>query len=273
MDKIAVLGPAGTFSDAAAEVYIKEKGERKKDFFDAIDDVFYSIGDTHSLGIVPIENTLAGFVQRTLDLLLERDVYIIGQLSIPVQFSLVYNVEKLQDIKKLYVQFKSKEQCRNIIKKMNNAGIVITESNMESLNKFKQGEKGAAAIIPRYIFDTLKCEFGIRNVTDSENNRTRFIVLSSDKNNIKLNSDKDINVSIYVTNAENEPGVLYDLLKEFAINNINLVSIISRPTKKELGRYNFFIEISGKVEDKKKILNTLKLIRKNHVIKILGFYQ
>lgn len=273
MDKIAVLGPAGTFSDAAAEVYIKEKGKRKKDFFDTIDDVFYSIGDTHSLGIVPIENTLAGFVQRTLDLLLERDVYIIGQLSIPVQFSLVYNVEKFQDIKKLYVQFKSKEQCRNIIKKMTNAGIVITESNMESLNKFKKGEKGAAAIIPRYIFDSSEHEFGIRNVTDSENNRTRFILLSSNKNDIKLNSDKDINVSIYVTNAENEPGVLYDLLKEFAINNINLVSIISRPTKKELGKYNFFIEISGKVEDKDKILNTLKLIRKNHVIKILGFYQ
>ena len=196
MDKIAVLGPAGTFSDAAAEVYIKEKGERKKDFFDTIDDVFYSIGDTHSLGIVPIENTLAGFVQRTLDLLLERSDF----------------KEKLQDIKKLYVQFKSKEQCRNIIKKMTNAGIVITESNMESLNKFKEGEKGTAAIIPRYIFDSSKYEFGIKNVTDSENNRTRFILLSSDKNDIKLDLDKDINVSIYVTNAENEPGVLYDLL-------------------------------------------------------------
>ena len=273
MDKIAVLGPSGTFSDAAAEVYIKEKGYRKKDFFDTIDDVFYSIGSTHNLGIVPIENTLAGFVQRTLDLLLDRDVYIVGQLSIPVQFSLITNVEKLEDIKKLYVQFKSKEQCMKIIKKMTNAGIIITESNIESLNKFNEGEKGAAAIIPKYIYDSSKHKFGIRNVTDSENNRTRFVILSSDKKDIKLNSDKDINVSIYVTNAENEPGVLYDLLKEFAINNINLVSIMSRPTKEALGKYNFFIEISGKVEDKEKILNTLKLIRKKHVIKILGFYQ
>ena len=273
MDNIAVLGPAGTFSDAAAEVYIKEKGERKKDFFDTIDDVFYSVGDTHKLGIVPIENTLAGFVQRTLDLLLEKEVYIIGQLSIPVQFSLVSNVEKLQDIEKLYVQFKSKEQCRNIIKEMSNAGIIITESNMESLEKFKKGEERAAAIIPSYIFDCSEHKFGIRNVTDSENNRTRFVILSSNKNDIKFDSDKDINVSIYVTNAENEPGVLYDLLKEFAVNNINLVSIISRPTKEELGKYNFFIEISGKVQDKEKILGTLKLIRKNHVIKILGLYQ
>ena len=48
---------------------------------------------------------------------------------------------------------------------------------------------------------------------------------------------------------------------------------MSRPTKEALGKYNFFIEISGKVEDKEKILNTLKLIRKKHVIKILGFYQ
>ena len=64
---------------------------------------------------------------------------------------------------------------------MTNAGIVITESNMESLNKFKEGEKGAAAIIPRYLFDSSKYEFGIKNVTDSENNRTRFILLSSNK--------------------------------------------------------------------------------------------
>ncbi|EDS76158.1 prephenate dehydrotase [Clostridium botulinum C str. Eklund] len=274
MKNLAVLGPKGTFSDEAATRYIsKNNSHINKVYYDTIDDVVYAIESKCDICIVPVENTLAGYVQKTLDLLLETSITIIDEIFIPVQFSLISNVKEISEIKNTFVQFKTREQCTSIIKELKYSHIITTESNMESYDRYVNGEIGDSAIIPKHIFSSNEHNFGLHNVTDSLNNITRFLILTKSKNcKTAIASKENIKVSLYVLNASHKPGVLFSILQVFSENNVNLISIMSKPTKKALGSYNFFIELAGKIKEKENILTTLSTLKLKYEIKILGIY-
>ncbi len=301
--KIAVLGPEGTFSDKAYLEYnklIKAGGEEgyAPVYCQTIDDVFKAVCSDDSIdadeecefGIVPIENTLDGYVQRTLDLLLEKNVRIIDENIVPVQFSVIGNVSSVEDIKKLYVQFKANGQCRQFINSLSGVTISATDSNMESYYKLA-GEEGAAAIVPKHIADEEKDRFVIENVTDADKNHTRFVIfkkgsikeneISMDKLTLEMNGGDDSHTSqgekvrmpVYIMPDADRPGILFEILKSFYENQINLISIMSRPTKHKMGTYNFYIEIDGKYNQLSVIIDTLKDVSRYNKIKILGIYN
>lgn len=303
--RIAVLGPEGTFSDKAFAEYNKrymehhgktdsmagEKAGLEAVYCATIDDVFAQVcaqadesAESCELGIVPIENTLDGYVMRTLDLLLERNVHIIDEEQVPVQFSLVANADKTEDIDTLYVQFKANGQCRQFINSMRNVKIVTTESNMESYYNIGK-TYGAAAIVPQHIAETEK-RFVIKNVTDAGSNFTRFVIFGKDciKEDIlackqpeelvySMEKTEKVRIPVYIMPAVDRPGILYAILRSFYENRINLISIMSRPTKQEMGTYNFYIEIDGLRKRLDVILDTLNQIRVYNDIKILGIYD
>lgn len=300
--KIAVLGPEGTFSDRAYIQY-KEYYESMiapgqvltPVYYPTIDEVFEHVcSETESedlcgLGIVPIENTLDGYVLRTLDLLQDKDTWILDENMVEVQFSLVGNVSRIEDIKRLYVQFKANGQCRRLINSLNNVHIVTTESNMDSY--YKIGDKaGDAAIVPLHIAKADKKRFVSHYVTDAEVNFTRFVVFQRghiskmtvaqakekfcrETGRISDSKDLKIRIPVYIMPKMDRPGILYEILKEFYEKNVNLISIMSRPTKQEMGTYNFYIEIDGLYERIDVILETLDNIARNNDIKILGIYS
>ncbi len=287
--KIAILGPEGTFSDKAYLEYEKKIGENLQgQYYPTIDDVFEAVCSNKDmsayeeceLGIVPIENTLDGYVQRTLDLLLEKKVCIIDENMVPVQFSLVGNVENLNEINTLYVQFKANGQCRQFINSLSNAEIMSTNSNMESYYKLGN-EKGASAIVPRHIADKVSDRFVVENVTDSNYNHTRFLIFKKgnpmDNKTVNAPTNPDapvkVRVPIYVMPVGDRPGLLFELLQSFYDKKINMISIMSRPTKHELGTYNFYIEIDGNIEQLDVILDTIGHIKESNDVKILGIYK
>lgn len=273
MKKIATLGPAGTFSEIAAKKYITIMNENAEiKFYPTITKVFNAIGQECEIGIIPIENTLDGYVQLTLDLLAQTDLKIIKELVVPIQFSFVGKVLDINEVQKIYVQFKTQGQCYNFLEKLPNAKIITTESNGESFEKFKKGKLGEGAIIPKYILNRVeKNAFSMENVTDSEENETRFIVLS--KSEEKYDADSIYKTSIVVMDAEdNKPGELVKILNEFSERNINLTSIMSRPTKRALGKYYFFIDIVGNCKEEINVKSAIKKISKDNVVKILGSY-
>ncbi|WP_244834396.1 prephenate dehydratase domain-containing protein [Clostridium sp. BJN0001] len=275
MDKLAILGPKGTFSDCAAKEFLKECNlKMKKIYFSSIDDAFHSVGNECEYGIIPIENTLDGFVQRTLDLLLEMDVTILTEIKIPIKFSLMANVNKISELKKLYVQFKSSGQCRKFTDTLNGVSIITTESNMESYYKLKAGIEGDGAIVPAHICDS-EISYVDKNVTDADENYTRFIIIKANKE-FKWREYEDksnIKIPLYILPKSDKPGMLFEILKGFSDNQINLVSIMSRPTKKQMGTYNFYIEIDTSSTKFEKIKATVMELNKKYKIKILGNYQ
>ena len=289
--KIGVLGPKGTFSDKAylkfkkyVNKQLEKKGENidlEVEYFPTIDEVFFS--DSIDLGLVPIENTLDGYVQRTLDLLLEENVHIIDETFVPVQFSLVGNVSSL-------VQFKANGQCRQFINTLKGVEIVSTESNMDSY--YKIGDtKGYAAIVPQHIAEEETGRFVVENVTDMYSNYTRFVLF--DRGGVttehlkaefgkphnmdghivdKRTSDK-VRIPVYIMPKEDKPGLLFHILKCFYEKEINLISIMSRPTKQAMGTYNFYIEIDTYCDRLDVIIDALTQIGGENGIKILGVYE
>lgn len=281
--KIALLGPEGTFSDMAYMEYAKDKSLQPV-YCATIDEVFEQVCEKEECeyGIVPIENTLDGYVMRTLDLILEEDVVILDENKVKVQFSLVGNVSGEEEIKQLFVQFKANGQCRKYINSLHGVKLVTTESNMESYYKIGD-EPGNAAVVPMHVAADTEKKYVIDNITDADNNYTRFVIFKKgrvDLKNVKKGEDtrtflekQKIRIPVYIMPAVDKPGVLFEILREFYDKRINLLSIMSRPTKHEMGTYNFYIEIDGLYEVLDEIAITLNNIKKENDIKILGIYS
>jgi prephenate dehydratase len=267
MMKIAVLGPKGTFSELAFEKYFVNQ---------ICEPLFYSsiIQTVNALeiakyAIVPVENTLDGYVQQVLDLLFEKNIFIVDEIYVPVQFSLIGNINHLSDIKRLYVQFVAKGQCQKFISSIQvDVNIITTESNTESYHLIQSRIFGDAAIVPHHL-EKFHEGFHIHQVTDAIHNHTRFFVISKSEEKI---SSSTVKVSIVVVPITDRPGLLFDILGIFKTYDINLTSIMSRPTKTELGKYNFYIEMKTETAHDNKINQALNDIRKEFFIKILGIY-
>ena len=277
MEQVAVLGPEGTFCDSAYHAYCHRTsrgGEKPAAvYYGTIDETFHAVGKGCGLGIVPVENTLDGYVQRSLDLLLEQELHIEAELTVPVQFSLAANAASLAEIHTLFVQFKTSGQCRRLTDGMPGMRLVITESNMESFYRAKEGGPGTAAIIPQHMYRPEEWEFGLGNVTDSANNATRFLVLRPGVALLPERLSGSIKVPLYVMPAFDEPGVLFRILKIFNDHRINLVSLMSRPTKKDLGTYRFYLELSGDGAQWQALVQAVSEVGEQFPVKVLGAYS
>jgi Prephenate dehydratase len=272
MKKIATLGPKGTFSEVAVKKYIEFiKEDAETIFYPTITKAFNAIGEECELGIIPIENTLDGYVHLSLDLLSQTDLHIISELVIPIQFSFVGNTADINNIKKVYVQFKAQGQCCKFLEQLEDVKIITTDSNIESLQCAKEGSFEDGAVVPQHIINTEnKFPLVIETITDSKENETRFIVLK--RGNIAYDENKHYKTSIVITNTVDKPGALAAILNEFSQKNINLNSIMSRPTKEVLGKYIFFIDIDGHYLHDVNVKQALEEIRKENVVRILGSF-
>ena len=154
---------------------------------------------------------------------------------------------------------------------------------MESYYKL-ENEAGAAAIVPKHIAQNEADRFVIENVTDAKNNHTRFLIIkkgTADSERITefkaenevANVKGKVRIPVYIMPATDRPGILFEILKSFSEKQINLISIMSRPTKQEMGTYNFYIEIDGLYSQLEDILNILNDIKQFNEIKMLGIYN
>lgn len=271
--KMAVLGPAGTFSESAAKTYLKrEQLDLELAFYPTIDETAEAVGTECCCGLLPLENTLDGYVQGTLDLLLEKDFTACGEIRVPVQFALVANVSRPEEIQTIYVQFKAQGQCRHALHRFAGAELINTHSNTQSFDLVQRGIPGEAAVIPVHLLSQCTCPFQEKDITDAKANATRFLAVKPKGSPAQLEPGQTVKMPLYVMPSVDHPGVLFEILSAFTISRINLVSIMSRPTKMKMGTYNFYLELSSKTEDAEKIAMTLTLINNVHRVKSLGLY-
>lgn len=266
---IGFLGPSGSYAEEAAS---KIKGELVAfcSIMEVIDAVDQDIVD---IGVVPIENSIEGPVGVTLDLLAnDYDLKIKKEIILPISHNLLLNDESnLEDIEIIYSHAQALSQCRKFIEKIG-ANPVATSSTSAAAEIVK-GKKNAAAIGNRRAAEIYGLKIAAENIQDFENNLTRFVVINKE-DHIPTGHDK---TSVVFSLIEDRPGGLYDVLGEFAKRNINLTKIESRPSKKKLGTYIFFIDFEGHREDNEvaNILNQIKINTmktKISYIKLLGSY-
>lgn len=266
MFKISALGPKGTFSSLATEKYM-ENQVFEISYFPTLELTMNAL-QSLDFAIVPVENTLDGFIQQTLDLILEKNAFVIDEIYIPVQFSFIGRINSLSDVKRIYGQFAANGQCQKFLNQLNSYKMNITDSNMESFELLNQGIFGDASIVPNHIAKNYS-GFKIDNITDSKENYTRFFIVSKNETSKIID---DMKVFIVVIPVEDRPGLLFDILGIFKTYDINLTSIMSRPTKTKIGQYNFYIEMQSNIKNRDTIDLVLSEIKKDFSIKLLGIY-
>lgn len=271
MLQIATLGPKDTFSDLAAQLYLKDQHLHSEvNYFPSLSEAFKAIGKECDIGVLPIENLSEGYVQVVLDHLLDTNLVVVAELLLPIQFSFVCNCEKLSELTDLYVQFVAYGQCSEFINKLQNIRVHNTQSNIESLLLARKQGKGAGAIIPKHAAEAKDINsLYEKNVTNYENNQTRFLVLSNTPQARVIG--QNYKTTLVVRNDDDCPGVLGNIVNAFAEKKVNLTSIMSRPTKSQFGKYHFFIDIDGHQEDDN-IRKAFEQINSEYPLTIIGSY-
>ena len=264
--KIATLGPEGTFSHEAVLKYEKNAGMI---FTNTIRDVFEAVvRNKADLGVVPIENSIAGTVGQTLDCLMQFNLKIKAEEILPISHNLV-GFGKINDIKVLYLHPQTYEQCELFINKtMPKAELIQTSSNGKSAEIIANSkDKTKASIIPKIAVDIYNLKVLKVDVQDNRFNVTRFFVIAKDYSK-KTGCDK---TSISIKPQIDRPGLLYEILGQFAKRNINLTKIESRPSKGKLGDYIFYIDFEGH-KSEKNVADALKKLEKTGFVTMLGSY-
>ncbi|HOS41182.1 MAG TPA: prephenate dehydratase [Spirochaetota bacterium] len=264
--RVAYLGPEGTFTQIALLEVFGESVEAIPQ--KTIPDVFLEVEmDKAPFGIVPVENSTEGAVTYTLDELLDTDLKIVCEKFLRISYCLVSLCPDIRGVKKLYVHPQAAAQCKSWIRK-NLPGAEMHNVASNSLAaETASWDKNSAAISSEISARIYSLNVLDRNIEDSKNNYTRFLVLGK-KDNPPTGNDK----TSIVCAVKDKPGALYDLLRAFHEAGINMTKIESRPDKKSMWEYNFFIDFNGHTNDT--VVRAAVDIMKQETLffKILGSY-
>ena len=262
---IGLLGPEGTYSEKAA---IKLDMKARLVFFDDLEDVIGSVLTREvDCGVVPIENSLEGSIGITMDALKEYDIYIIGEVIVPIRHCLL-SKGHMEDIKVILSHSQGLAQCRKFIREHFRDVKIQTTGSTSHAAKLTSEFSGMAAIASRESAQKYGLDILADDIQDYIENYTRFAVLG---NNIPEPTGHD-KTSIIVHLGHDRPGALHDLLGEFANGNINLTKIESRPSKMGLGDYLFYIDMEGHMSDRNISVALNNIEKIVDWVKIIGSY-
>ncbi|MDH5716862.1 MAG: prephenate dehydratase [Spirochaetia bacterium] len=266
--KIAYLGPAGTFTHHAA---IKKFGNSLELVpIDDVEEIFSAVESKKvQYGILPIENSIEGIVNSTLDSFIDYDLQIYAEINLLIRQNLISYAKELSEIETIFTHKQAYGQCRKwISKNLPSVKFIETTSTskaVEFITKNKNSKEAAiSSLTAAKIFNVPVLR---ENIEDNKKNLTRFVIIG---NQAALPSGND-RTSIMFT-LPHEAGSLYRALEPIFSAGINLTCIESRPMNKELWNYIFYLDMIGHTEDKK-IKDALDKIKKvSTSFKILGSY-
>lgn len=243
---VAFLGPAGTFSEQAVRAFFGRDVNvlAEPDFDEVLNAV--EAGQA-GFGVIAIENNTNGTVTHALDLLLERRLCIVGEVSVPVVHNLLTLEEKLVNVKRVYAHAQALAQCRGWLSRhVPDAERIAVSSNAEGARRasLERGSAGIAAIVAADIYGL---RAAAESIQDGEGNRTRFLVMAKEPQT-SFTSAGNFKTSI-VFSVPNVPGSLYAMMTPMVENGVQMVRIESRPARNGFWDYNFFIDIEGSIEN------------------------
>lgn len=240
--KVAYFGPAGTFTEQAALNYDSNALLIPFQNIPAVATaVATGIADE---GVVPIENSIEGSVNDTLDLLIhESRTFIRWEMVLPIEHCLLVKPgTETTTIGAIYSHPQALAQCRRFLERcFPKAQLIAALSTAAAVEEMMKAPSPSAAIGPQRAAELWEAKVLARGIQDYNPNLTRFVVLAPDDHQ-PTGSDK---TSFCFSFAEDKPGLLVNILQEFASRNINLTKVESRPAKDTLGKYIFLLDIEG----------------------------
>ena len=241
--RVAYLGPAGTFSEQAALQFFGSSIERV--LCVSIDEVFRATaGGSAEFGVVPIENSSEGVISRSLDLLLNSPLHIVGETSFLVRHNLLRLIPSLANIEVVYAHPQALAQCQDwLTTHLPHAERRAASSNAEGARLAATNPAWAGIASER-----AGSEFGLhvasQAIQDDAFNRTRFAVVCLPQTLPAPEASGNDCVSLIVS-VPNKPGAVHDLLMPLKTHGVSMTRFESRPARSGQWEYYFYIDIKG----------------------------
>ncbi|MDY6776165.1 MAG: prephenate dehydratase [Halobacteria archaeon] len=252
---IATLGPEGTYSHRASLEICDDIV-----FYDSVHEIADSVsaGDVKG-GVVPVENSIEGSVNTTLDVLADYDVYVRKEILVEIHHALISQSERFDEIAS---HPQALAQCRSFLEaEYPDVHLRSVSSTAKGVEEARENPDVAAVAHPDLASNGL--EVVAEEIQDVAANVTRFFYLTTER------YDEGDKTTVVVYPGNDRPGLLYDILGVFEERGVNLTRIESRPSKRELGDYVFHIDYEGGYDEE--ILEGLG--DKVDWIKYLGSYD
>ena len=278
--KIAHLGPPGTYTEQAAFFYLNwlktHQGITSQNSFElcpypTIAQSLQAVADKQAeMAVVPVENSIEGSVNMTLDSLWQlENLKIQLALVLPIQHTLVSRCTSLDAIQTVYSHPQALAQCQGWLAQfLPNVNLIAINSTTEALQRLEQ-EVTTATISSSRAAQLYNLPILARGINDYPENCTRFWVVSTEENN----TVDCTHTSLAFSAPANIPGALVKALEVFAHLGINLSRIESRPTKRSLGEYLFYLDIEA--DENAQIMTSAlgELQNYTEILKIFGSYS
>lgn len=275
VNQIAYLGPQGSFSEMAADVFCgKHKISAYPNPQKTIRQVIEFVDtNPNTLGVIPLENSIEGSVREALDHLMitiNPNIKILSQTIMPIRHCLLSRTTEFYSITGVISHPQALAQCQNFIhdEMPMNLNLIEAASTAEAARSLANYNLTYAAIGSEKTAEIYNLNILRENINDDKNNQTRFALIG-DFETEETGNDK----TSLIFATENKPGALLEILHIFYENDINLSYISSRPSKIKFGDYNFIVNFDGHVKNHK-ILNTLKEVKaKTTFMRFFGSYE
>jgi len=263
---VAYLGPPATFTHLAAVNKFGESAEYVpvcsiKDVFDEVE------RGRIRFGIVPVENSTEGVVNHTLDLLVDSPLLIYGEIMFEIAHNVLSKADSLEQIKTIYSHPQAIAQCRKWLEANLPSAVIAEEPSTARAAVRCVNDAAAGAIASEIAAEIYGLKILRSRIEDNIHNSTRFLILSQ-RGSERTGKDK---TSIIVS-AKDRVGALYDMIRPFSSYGINMTKIESRPTRRKVWEYLFFMDLEGHQDDDrvKKAIDEVK--GRCLFLKVLGSY-
>ena len=265
---VAYQGEPGAFSEEAARSFFGPKAhllpvQSFKDVF-----AFAAKHGSHH-GVVPIENSVYGSVHQNYDLLLKHKLSIVGEVKLRVQLHLMtLPGVSLKEVRSIYSHPQALGQCEEFLRRLKRVSVVAFYDTAGAAKMIREkSRRDAAAIASARAASAYGLEILRRNVESNHHNYTRFIVLSSKRSNHKVGEKTSL-----VFAVKNVPGALFKALAVFALREINMLKIESRPLIGRPWEYLFYLDVEGSTADERMQQALDHLGELATLVRILGSY-
>ena len=267
-NKIAFQGQRGAYSEAACNSSFPKMETLPCETFE---DVFGAVMEGNAqLAMIPIENSQAGRVADIHNLLANSTLNIVGEHFQRVRHQLLgISGTTLDKIRTESSHAQAVSQCRNFINNKNLQPILVGDTAGAAAEIAKNNDPSASAIASKLAADIYKLKVLSHDIEDSENNVTRFVILS--KNAVDPDPKKKV-ITSCIFKVRNIPAALYKALGGFATNRVNLLKLESYMIEGNFTSTQFYLDIAGHPSDDKVRLALEELGFFTREVKILGVY-
>jgi len=265
---VAYLGPEATWSHQAA----REKFGASVEYAaqSSIAEVFNVVARGRAdYGVVPIENSIEGAVNYTLDQFMDSELKVCAQFSLRIENNLLAKISR-EEIRKVYSHPQVIGQCRQWLRhNLPHAELIEVSSTTRAAELAANEPKsdGVAALAGKTAAEVYGLNILEVSIQDSPNNTTRFFVIGHSSCPPTGNDKTSLMFSV-----QDKPGALFSALAPFKTLQINMSKIESRPSKRKAWEYFFFVDVDGHAQEEQVVKALEELGKHCTFVKILGSY-